>query len=158
MISDKLLALRKRQGLSQQEVADTIGVTRQTVSNWELGQGSPALDKAAELARLYGVTIDDLARDEVDVVSSGKGRRAKDLHVLEGLAGKVATVELADGEGAIANARILGASEGWIRLECDAPKPLFPTPLFGEKEAPRRILKLVDTADVAGFSIEGGEF
>lgn len=52
MIHDKLALLRRRSGMSQQEVAETIGVTRQTVSNWELGQGSPALDKAAELARL----------------------------------------------------------------------------------------------------------
>lgn len=52
MISDKLAALRRRAGKSQQEVAAAIGVSRQTVSNWELGQGSPALDKAAELARL----------------------------------------------------------------------------------------------------------
>lgn len=35
MISDKLLALRKRSGMSQQEVASAIGVTRQTASNWE---------------------------------------------------------------------------------------------------------------------------
>ena len=77
MISDKLLALRKRKGMSQQEVADAIGVTRQTVSNWELGQGSPALDKAAELARLYDVTLNDLASDEVDVVCSGKGERTR---------------------------------------------------------------------------------
>ena len=99
MISDELLALRKRSGMSQQEVAGAIGVTRQTISNWELGQGSPALDKAAELARQYGVTLDDLASDEVDVVTSGKGERARGLHVIKGLVGKVATVELADGEG-----------------------------------------------------------
>lgn len=61
MISGKLLALRKQKGMSHQEVADAVGVTRRTVSNWELGQGSPALDKTAELAWLYGVTIDDLA-------------------------------------------------------------------------------------------------
>lgn len=72
MISDKLAALRRRSGMSQQEVAAVIGVSRQTVSNWEVGQGSPALDKAAELARLYGVTIDDLVSDEVDVVSTGR--------------------------------------------------------------------------------------
>lgn len=156
MIADKLLALRKRSGLSQQEVAAAIGVTRQTISNWELGQGSPALDKAAELARLYGVSLDDLASDEVDVVSSGKGARIRDLHVVEGLVGKVATVELADGEGALAHALIRGVGAGWIRLECDAPRAVFPTPILREKEAPRRVLKLVDLADVAGFTIEGG--
>ena len=56
MISDKLFALRRRAGMSQQEVAAAIGVSRQTVSNWEQNQGAPALDKAAELARLYGVS------------------------------------------------------------------------------------------------------
>lgn len=152
MISDKLFALRKRKGMSQQEVADAVGVSRQTVSNWELGQGSPALDKAAELARLYGVTIDDLARDEVDVVSSGKKCGEKDLHVLKGLLGKIVAVELADGEGVIENARVLGASEGWVRLECDAPKAIF-----GGREAPRKIVKLVDAADIAGFSLERTE-
>lgn len=156
MIADKLLALRKRSGLSQQEVAAAIGVTRQTVSNWELGQGSPALDKAAELARLYGVSLDDLASDEVDVVSSGKAARACDLHVVEGLVGKVATVELADGEGALVHALVRGVGAGWIRLECDAPRAVFPTPILREKEPPRRVLKLVDLADVAGFTIEGG--
>ena len=157
MISDKLLALRKRSGMSQQEVASAIGVTRQTISNWELGQGSPALDKAAELARLYGVTLDDLANDEVDVVTSGKGERARDLHVLKGLVGKIATVELADGEGALEHALILDVGAGWIRLECDAPKAVFPTPIFREKEPARRVLKLVDMADVIGFAIEEGE-
>lgn len=47
MISDKLFALRRRAGMSQQEVAAAIGVSRQTVSNWEQNQGAPALDKAA---------------------------------------------------------------------------------------------------------------
>lgn len=157
MISDKLLALRKRSGMSQQEVASAIGVTRQTISNWELGQGSPALDKAAELARLYGVTLDDLVSGEVDVVTSRKGERARDLHVIKGLVGKVATVELSDGEGAIMHALILDVGAGWIRLECDAPKAVFPTPIFREKEPVRRVLKLVDMADVIGFAIEEGE-
>lgn len=154
MISDRLLALRRRAGMSQQEIAAAIGMTRQTISNWELGQGSPALDKAAELARLFGVTLDDLASDEVDVVSSGKHNRVCDLHVIEGLVGKVATIELSDGEGALMHSLIRGVGAGWIRLECDAPRTVFPTPVFGEKEPPRRVLKLVDMADVAGFTIE----
>lgn len=151
MLSDKLLTLRRRRGMSQQDVADAIGVTRQTVSNWELGQGAPALDKAAELARLYRVTIDDLVRDEVDVVASNRKRPTKDLHVLEFLVGKTVTVELEDGEGAITNARMLDASGEWVRLECDAPKALF-----GGKGDAKAIVKLVSISDIAGFSIEGG--
>ena len=52
MVGEKLQSLRRKQGMSQQEVADLLGVTRQTISNWESDQGAPALDKAAELARL----------------------------------------------------------------------------------------------------------
>lgn len=154
MISDKLLALRRSVGMSQQEVAAAIGVTRQTISNWELGQGSPALDKAAELARLYGVTLDDLASDEIDIVSSSKSERVRDLHVIEALVGKVATIELSDGEGALTHALIRDVGAGWVRLECDAPRAVFPTSVFGEKEALRRVLKLVDLTDIAGFAIE----
>ena len=89
-------------------------------------------------------------------MSSGKHDRVRDLHVIEGLVGKVATIELSDGEGALTHALIRGVGAGWIRLECDAPKAVFPTPVFGEKEPPHRVLKLVDMADVAGFTIEGG--
>ena len=46
MLGDKLVALRKKNGHSQQELADRLQVTRQTISNWELGQGAPSLDKA----------------------------------------------------------------------------------------------------------------
>lgn len=149
MISDKLLALRKQSGMSQQDVANSIGVTRQTISNWELGQGAPTLDKAAELARLYGVEIDDLANDGVEVVASGKKRIGKDLHVLLGLVGQSVTVGLADGEGSIPRARILGASNGWVRLECAAPKTLFKS-----DGTPSKTIRLVSTADIAGFIVE----
>lgn len=53
MIHDKLALLRRRSGMSQQEVAATIGVTRQTVSNWELGQG---LQRSTRLLSLRGST------------------------------------------------------------------------------------------------------
>lgn len=61
-LGDKLAALRRKRGYSQQQVADLLDVSRQTVSNWELGQGAPALDKAVELARVLHVSLDDLAR------------------------------------------------------------------------------------------------
>ena len=79
---------------------------------------------------------------------------SNDLHVIEGLVGKVATIELSDGEGALTHALIRDMGAGWVRLECDAPRAVFPTPVFSEKECPRRVLKLVDLADIAGFAIE----
>lgn len=72
MLSEKLIALRKKSGMSQQELADRISVTRQTISNWECGQGAPALDKAAELAAIFHVGLDDLVGDHVDIIVKSK--------------------------------------------------------------------------------------
>ena len=58
-----------------------LSVTRQTISNWECGQGAPSLDKAAELAAIYKVSLDDLAGNEV-VIAAGE-KKGKDLHILK---------------------------------------------------------------------------
>ena len=68
MLGDKLVALRKKNGHSQQELADRLQVTRQTISNWELGQGAPSLDKAMELAKIYHISLDDLVENQVEIV------------------------------------------------------------------------------------------
>ena len=60
-LGERLATLRKKSGYSQQEIADRLSVTRQTISNWECGQGAPALDKAAELAVIFKVSLDELA-------------------------------------------------------------------------------------------------
>lgn len=148
MISDKLAALRRRSGKSQQEVAAAIGVSRQTVSNWELGQGSPALDKAAELARLYGVTIDDLVSDEVDVVSTGRDRRARDLHVLSAFIGKTALVACAGDSGVLEDAEVLDISDGWMRVACTVKRSRLGSPKI-ERE---RVVRLIDIRDIEGIA------
>ena len=60
MLGEKLLDLRKSKGLSQEEVADKLGVTRQTVSKWETDQSTPDFDKIAPLCELYGISADEL--------------------------------------------------------------------------------------------------
>lgn len=148
MISDKLAALRRRSGKSQQEVAAAIGVSRQTVSNWELGQGSPALDKAAELARLYGVTIDDLVSDEVDVVSTGRDRRVRDLHVLRAFIGKTALIACAGDGGVLEDAEVLDISDGWMRVACTVKRSRLGSPKV-ERE---RVVRLIDIRDIEGIA------
>ncbi len=148
MISDKLAALRRRSGKSQQEVAAAIGVSRQTVSNWELGQGSPALDKAAELARLYGVTIDDLVSDEVDVVSTGRDRRARDLHVLRAFIGKTTLIACAGDGGVLEDAEVLDISDGWMRVACTVKRSRLGSPKV-ERE---RVVRLIDIRDIEGIA------
>lgn len=64
--ANKLYELRKNNGLSQEELADKIGVSRQAVSKWERGEASPDTDNLIALANLYNVSLDELiGRDEV---------------------------------------------------------------------------------------------
>lgn len=58
--AEHLMSLRKQRGWSQEELGNLIGVTRQTVSKWELGQSTPELEKLVELSRLFGMSIDQL--------------------------------------------------------------------------------------------------
>ncbi len=67
MLSKKLAELRKERGLSQMELAERLDVTRQAVSRWETGDAAPSLENLISLGELYGVTLDDLVRDEKPV-------------------------------------------------------------------------------------------
>ena len=59
-IEDKLLKLRKEKGLSQEEVADRLNVSRQTISKWETGQSTPDFDKIIPICELYEISSDEL--------------------------------------------------------------------------------------------------
>lgn len=61
-LGQRLLELRKTKGLSQEEVAFKLNVTRQTVSKWETDQSTPDFDKIIPLCELYGITPDELLR------------------------------------------------------------------------------------------------
>ena len=66
-IGDKLYELRKNQNLSQEEVAEKLNVTRQTISKWETNQSMPDLDKIVPLCELYGISADSLLKGTVDI-------------------------------------------------------------------------------------------
>lgn len=59
-IAERLQALRKEHGYSQEQLADELGVSRQAVSKWERGEASPDTDNLIALAKLYGVTVDEV--------------------------------------------------------------------------------------------------
>ena len=58
--AEHLMTLRRQRGWSQEELGNQVGVTRQTVSKWEIGQSTPELEKLVELSRLFGMSIDQL--------------------------------------------------------------------------------------------------
>lgn len=63
-LGTKLLKLRKEKGLSQEEVADRLNVSRQTISKWETDQSTPDFDKILPLCELYEITADDLLNNK----------------------------------------------------------------------------------------------
>lgn len=66
-LPEKLIQLRREKGYSQEQLADLLGVSRQSVSKWEAGQSTPELAKLLTLADLFGVTLDALIREEQPV-------------------------------------------------------------------------------------------
>lgn len=61
---EKLMSLRKSRGWSQEELGDKLGVTRQTVSKWELGATTPEMEKLAQMSELFGITVDELIKGD----------------------------------------------------------------------------------------------
>ena len=61
----KIMELRKKNGLSQEELADKVGVARQTISKWELGDTSPDLKQAKELSKIFNVSLDELTNNDI---------------------------------------------------------------------------------------------
>ena len=59
-LGERLTDLRKKKGLSQEEVAEKLNVTRQTVSKWELDQSTPDFDKIVPICKLYNITSEEL--------------------------------------------------------------------------------------------------
>ena len=66
ILADKIIRLRKKNGWSQEELAEKINVSRQAVSKWEGAQSIPDLEKVLQLASLFGVTTDYLLKDEIE--------------------------------------------------------------------------------------------
>lgn len=67
-LSEKLMKLRKENVLSQEEFANKLNVSRQTVSKWELGQTIPDTDNLTKIASIFGISVNDLLDDNVDPI------------------------------------------------------------------------------------------
>jgi len=64
-IGNKILELRKQNNLSQEQLAEKMGVARQTISKWELGETSPDLEQAKQLSQIFNVCLDELTNNEI---------------------------------------------------------------------------------------------
>lgn len=80
MFKDNLVQMRKALQMTQEDIADKLGVTRQSVAKWESGETVPDLDKCKLLADTFGVSLDDLANYESDE-NFGLGVSPKGKHL-----------------------------------------------------------------------------
>ena len=64
-IGKKIIDLRKKNGFSQEELAEKVGVARQTISKWELGETSPDLKQAKELSKIFNISLDELTGNDI---------------------------------------------------------------------------------------------
>jgi transcriptional regulator with XRE-family HTH domain len=73
-LAEKIFTPRKKNGLSQDELAQELGVTRQAVYKWESGNASPEIDKLKVLAKLFSVSFDYLLNDDIDDFDNDKDK------------------------------------------------------------------------------------
>lgn len=64
-LGNKILELRKKAKLSQEELAEKINVTRQTISKWELNETTPDIRQAKELSKIFNISLDSLTENDI---------------------------------------------------------------------------------------------
>ena len=69
-LANRLYEYRKQSGLSQEELAEKLGISRQSVSKWERAESCPDTDNLIELSKIYNVTMDELLNTNIDIVVS----------------------------------------------------------------------------------------
>lgn len=71
--SERLISLRRQKGLSQEQLGEQIGVTRQTVSKWELGETTPEMEKLIQLSDIFDISIDQLVGRQASPEKKAEG-------------------------------------------------------------------------------------
>lgn len=65
MLSERIYKFRRKSGLSQEQLAEKIGVSRQAISKWESGISMPELEKLLALSECFHITLDELVKEEI---------------------------------------------------------------------------------------------
>ena len=79
ILADKIIDERKRLGLSQEELAEKLSVSRQAVSKWESAQSTPDLQRVLQMAELFEVSTDYLLKDEIEPEENGVVTREESI-------------------------------------------------------------------------------
>lgn len=80
--NNKLYNLRKQRGLSQEELANRLNVSRQTISKWEVGESTPDMEKLVALSDLFEISLDELVMDKIPAHVGETSSRSDIVNVL----------------------------------------------------------------------------
>ena len=124
-INEKILLLRKKEGLSQESLAEKLNVTRQTVSNWELGQTTPDIEQAQTLSKIFKISLDDLVDNKLEFEVKDNTN-----NILKKLVGKTCFLLINDDyENSYLNynnkVKILDINNSFIRIEYNQGKKII---------------------------------
>ena len=78
-ISQKILLQRKKKGISQEDLANALNVSRQAVSKWESSQSVPDMDKIVAVSSYFNITTDYLLKDEIETIDGADNYSSKNV-------------------------------------------------------------------------------
>ena len=87
-IDQKIVQLRMSKGISQEQLAEILGVSRQSVSKWEMGQMLPQIDKVLQLAEFFNVSTDELLREKIDISNQSVEKKGNKYFGTDGFRGE----------------------------------------------------------------------
>ncbi|MBE6939069.1 MAG: phosphoglucosamine mutase [Ruminococcaceae bacterium] len=156
-VGEKIIALRTSAKLSQEQLAEKLSVSRQSVSKWEMDQAVPQIDKILQLSSLFSVTTDELLREDVAIgrlssAGSGGGERKNRYFGTDGFRGEANV--FVTGERAFKVGRYLGwflSREGNGSWE----KATRPRVVIGKDT--RRSSYMLEYAITAGLTASGAD-
>ena len=148
-IGEKIAQLRTDGGLSQEELAERIDVSRQSISKWEMNQSMPQIDKVLVLCELFNISADELLRDEIDLKrKNSKECAANKYFGTDGFRGE-ANINLTS-----MHAYKIGRFLGWYYSHNETDKASYRPKIVIGKDT-RRSSYMLEYSIVAGITASG---
>ena len=152
-IGQKIVMLRNSVGISQEELSEILGVSRQSVSKWEMDQALPQIDKIIQLSDYFSVSTDALIRDKINISAENGKRDSKNKYFgTDGFRGE-ANVTLTS-----THAYKVGRFLGWYFSSAISGCPLStyrPRIVIGKDT--RRSSYMLEYAIAAGITASGAD-
>lgn len=110
-LGEKIVELRKKFNLTQEKLAEKIGISRQTLSNWESDITSPDIRQAKQLSNIFNISLDDLTSNQVEVKCSNS--------ILSRLIGETCYLDINDEEVMMENKvyKVIDINNDYIKVE-----------------------------------------